>query len=63
MLYEVITMSITNLMQGLDLFARLGSDDLGRIVTGNVQKSVHMAHRIGAVLTLLYLGWLSYNFV
>jgi len=52
-------MSITNLMQGLDLFARLGSDDLGRIVTGNVQKSVHMAHRIGAVLTLLYLGWLA----
>jgi cytochrome c oxidase assembly protein subunit 15 len=51
--------STANLTQGLDLFTRLGVDDQGRIVTGGVQKTVHMAHRLGAVLTLLYLGWLA----
>jgi cytochrome c oxidase assembly protein subunit 15 len=51
--------SITNLLQGFDLFDRLGVDDQGRIITGGVQKAVHMAHRIGSTVTLLYLGWLA----
>jgi cytochrome c oxidase assembly protein subunit 15 len=51
--------SITNLMQGFDLFDRLDVDDRGRIITGSVQKTVHMAHRFGALLTLLYLGGLA----
>ena len=51
--------SASNLLQGFDLFARLGVNDQGRIITGNVQKTVHMAHRLGALLTVLYLGWLA----
>lgn len=51
--------SLANLTQGFDIFSKLGIDDQGRIVTGSVQKTVHMAHRLGAVLTFLYLGWLA----
>ena len=47
------------LAQGLDLFERLTVDRQGRIVTGGVEKTVHLAHRAGALLTLLYLGWLA----
>jgi len=51
--------SLASLMQGFDLFGTLAVDDQGRIITGSVQKSVHMLHRLGAVLTFLYLGWLA----
>jgi len=53
--------SINNLMQGFDLFGRLGVDDQGKVVTGSVQKTIHMAHRLGALFTLLYLGWLAFR--
>ncbi|HHH44760.1 MAG TPA: heme A synthase [Gammaproteobacteria bacterium] len=52
-------MTVANLAQGLDIFSRLDTDSQGRIVTGDLQKTVHMTHRAGAVLTLLYLGWLA----
>jgi len=55
--------SITNLIQGFDLFGRLNVDDQGRIISGEIQKTVHMTHRLGAVLTLLYLGWLAFRAV
>lgn len=51
--------SITNLVHGFDLFNALGTDDQGRVITGSMQKTVHMAHRLGALFTLLYLGWLA----
>ena len=51
--------SVSNLIQGFDLFEALGVDDQGRVITGSVQKTLHMAHRFGAVLTFLYLGWLA----
>jgi len=51
--------SISNLMQGFDLFSRLGVDDQGMVVTGDMQKTVHMAHRLGAIVTFIYLAWLS----
>lgn len=51
--------SVTNLMQGFNLFEALGADDQGRIITGGVQKTLHMTHRLGALFTLLYLGWLA----
>jgi cytochrome c oxidase assembly protein subunit 15 len=51
--------SVTNLVQGFNLFEALDVDDQGKVVTGSVQKTMHMAHRLGAVLTLLYLGWLA----
>jgi len=51
--------SLGNLMQGLDLFGRLGVDEQGRIITGDVQMTLHMAHRLGAVVTVVYLAWLA----
>jgi len=51
--------SLSNLMQGFDLFGRLGVDDQGRIITGDVQKTLHMAHRLGAVVIFVYLVWLA----
>ena len=51
--------SMTNLRQGFDLFGRLGVDDQGRIVTGSVQKLLHMAHRFGALVSVLYLSVLG----
>jgi len=51
--------SLGNLMQGFDLFGRLGVDEQGRIITGDVQMALHMAHRLGAIVTFLYLAWLA----
>jgi len=51
--------SLGNLMQGFDLFGRLGVDEQGRIITGEVQMTLHMAHRLGAVVTFVYLAWLA----
>jgi len=51
--------SIINLVQGFDLFGRLGVDDQGRIVTGDVQRTIHMTHRLGAIVTFVYLAWLA----
>jgi cytochrome c oxidase assembly protein subunit 15 len=51
--------SASNLMQGFDLFGRLGVDDRGRIMTGDVQMTLHMAHRLWAVVSFVYLAWLA----
>ena len=51
--------SLTNLMQGFDLFGRLAMDDQGRVITGDIQKTLHMAHRLGAMVTFVYLAWLA----
>jgi len=51
--------SFTSLMQGFDVFGRLGVDEQGRVVTGDLQRTLHMAHRLGAVVTFVYLAWLA----
>jgi len=51
--------SIANLVQGFDLFNTLGADDQGRIITGSMQETVHMTHRLGAIVTFVYLAWLA----
>ena len=51
--------SAGNLMQGLDLFGRLEVDGQGRIVTGGVQRTLHVAHRLWAGVTFAYLAWLA----
>lgn len=51
--------SISSLMRGFDLFGRLGLDEQGRVVTGDVQRTLHMAHRLGAIVTFVYLAWLA----
>ncbi len=51
--------AISNLAQGFDLFRRLGVDHQGMIITGDIQKTLHMTHRLGAIVTLVYLAWLA----
>ena len=51
--------SITNLMQGFDPYRRLGVDDQGWVITDSVQKTLHMAHRLGALVSFLYLAGLA----
>ena len=51
--------SITNLMRGFDPYRRLGVDDQGWVVSDSVQKTLHMAHRFGALVSFLYLAGLA----
>ena len=51
--------ALTNLIQGFDPYRRLGVDDQGWVVTDSVQKMLHMTHRLGALLTFLYLAGLA----
>jgi cytochrome c oxidase assembly protein subunit 15 len=51
--------SITNLIQGFDPYRRLGVDDQGWLIADGVQQTLHMAHRLGALITFLYLAWLG----
>jgi cytochrome c oxidase assembly protein subunit 15 len=46
-------------MRGLDPSARLALDEQGRVVTGGVQRTLHMAHRLGALVTVLFLTALA----
>jgi cytochrome c oxidase assembly protein subunit 15 len=51
--------SMTNLIQGFDPYRRLVVDDQGWIIADSVQKTLHMAHRLGALVTFLYLAGLA----
>jgi cytochrome c oxidase assembly protein subunit 15 len=51
--------STGNLARGLDLSGRLAVDERGRVVTGGVQQTLHMAHRLGALVTVPYLSVLA----
>lgn len=51
--------SIAGFVQGLDVFGKLDVNDAGRIITDDVQKTLHMAHRLGAMVTFIYLAWLA----
>jgi len=42
-----------NLMQGI------GPNYLGGVLDNEARVAIHMSHRIGAIFTLLYVGWLS----
>jgi cytochrome c oxidase assembly protein subunit 15 len=55
--------SLDNLRQGFDPTARLAIDEDGRVVTGPVQKTLHMVHRLGAVVTFLFLAALAFRAV
>ncbi len=50
---------LAELAQGLDLFERLAVDARGHVVTGAIEKTMHLTHRVVALCTLLYLGWLA----
>ena len=51
---------VENLTQGFDPTRQLVTDDQSRVITGDVQATLHMAHRLGAAMTLIYLLALAY---
>lgn len=53
--------SLENLRQSFDPMTRLSIDDSGKVITGAVQKTVHMAHRLGAVVAFLLIGALAFR--
>ena len=55
--------SLENLRQGFDPTARLAVDDSAMVITGPVQKTLHMVHRLGAVVTFLFLAALAFRAV
>ena len=44
---------------GFDIFQAVGPNYLGGVMTNDARVAIHMSHRVGAVVTLLYVGWLS----
>jgi cytochrome c oxidase assembly protein subunit 15 len=49
-----------NLMRGFEPTRRLERDALGKVITDASTPVVHMTHRAGALLTVLFLGWLGF---
>ena len=47
--------------ESLNLFRVLPVSDSGAIITGDVAKVIHLIHRLGAVVTFLYIGWLGWR--
>lgn len=43
---------------GFNLFQSIGPNYLGGVMTNEARVAIHMSHRIGAIITLLYVGWL-----
>ncbi|MEP5765491.1 MAG: COX15/CtaA family protein [Halieaceae bacterium] len=44
---------------GFDLLQQVGPNYLGGVMTNEARVAIHMSHRIGAIITLLFIGWLS----
>jgi cytochrome c oxidase assembly protein subunit 15 len=44
---------------GFNIFQGIGPNYLGGIMNNEARIAIHMSHRIGAIATLLVLGWLS----
>jgi cytochrome c oxidase assembly protein subunit 15 len=44
---------------GFDIFQHIGPNYLGGVMTNEARVAIHMSHRVGAIITLLYVGWLS----
>jgi cytochrome c oxidase assembly protein subunit 15 len=53
--------SVQNLARGFEPTRRLERDAQGKVMTDASTPVVHMTHRIGALLTFLYLGWLGFK--
>ena len=48
-----------NLIEGFALWRDIGLDYEGVLLNMEAATGIHMAHRVGAFVTLLYVGWLS----
>jgi cytochrome c oxidase assembly protein subunit 15 len=46
---------------GFNVFQGVGPNYLGGVMDNDARVAIHMSHRIGAIVTLLYIGWLSYR--
>ena len=44
---------------GFNLFQSIGPNYLGGVMTNESRVAIHMSHRLGAIITLLFVGWLS----
>ncbi|MCZ6828739.1 MAG: COX15/CtaA family protein [Gammaproteobacteria bacterium] len=44
---------------GFNVIQGIGPNYLGGMMDNDARVAIHMSHRIGAILTLLYVGWLS----
>jgi len=53
--------SAQNLAHGFEPARRLERDTQGKVITDASTPVVHMTHRSGALLALLYLGWLGFR--
>ncbi len=49
----------TDFREGFILWRGIGADYEGGILDGPARNAIQIAHRIGALVTLLYIGWLS----
>jgi len=52
-----------NLLDGFTMWRDVGLDYEGILLNLEGATAVHLAHRIGAVITLLYVGWLSFHVI
>jgi cytochrome c oxidase assembly protein subunit 15 len=48
-----------DLASGFNIFQSIGPNYLGGVMTNEARVAIHMSHRIGAIITLLYIGWMS----
>jgi len=53
--------SVQNLARGFEPTRRLERDTQGKVISDASTPVVHMTHRAGALLTLLFLGWLGFK--
>ena len=44
---------------GFNVFQAIGPNYLGGVMNNEARVDIHMSHRIGAIVTLLLIGWLS----
>ena len=51
--------SITELMSGLNPLRELTSTDSGKVLRDPAMAAIHMLHRFGAVILILYLFWMA----
>lgn len=48
-------------IHGFDLFQGIGPNYLGGLMHNEGRVAIHFSHRVGAVITLLYIGWLCFQ--
>ena len=44
---------------GFNLTQGIGPNYLGGVMDNDARVAIHMSHRIGAIITLLVVGWLA----